>query len=796
MPFPFLFLALSLAAGILFSSLLSFSMLSLILSLLLCLGLCWLSFLFKKDKLSFLWILLTAVIFGASLYSLSSRGFEKNSLRQFKYTDYVDFYGKLYKSPWRGLDRDFLYMKVERVVYHNKTEKIGGNIRITVPKSQEFASPLDIFIGDEIKVSARFFSYEGFRNFNARSMKRYLQSQNIHGRAFSKSPLLVGRLEPGKKYSPLHLISILHRKLQKKIEKYFTSGEASSLSPRGAIFEALLLGDRARMEPSDTQALQKSGIFHIIAISGAHIAIISFFLFSLFKLLRIPTRLSYLLVIGFILFYACLVEGRASVIRATIMSLAFLFGKLIWRNVNLINTISLAAFILLLFNPFNLFDAGFQLTFAATFFIILFFQKIIKYLPKLPLRISEMFVISLTAQLGVMPIMVSSFNRVTLSSLILNFAAVPLVAVIMASGFVFFPLSFVSPFLAQLLAKGIKFLIGLLLICSHLFDRLHLLSYRIPSPHIFTIIGYFIFLCLLLLPSKVKSQKLVLSFCFLAFFVLLVSYPFPSRSQNLKLTFIDVGQGDSILVEFPGHKKMLIDGGGLLEGNFDIGETVVSPFLWQRGIKKIDYLVLTHAHPDHLNGLKAVVRNFKIGEYWEAFSPSEDEGYKEFKKLLSPSIPCKRVFRGDSHQEKVIRIDVVHPERGEPYVQSIDNDHSLVLRLQYGETSFLFTGDISMVSEKKILEHSGEIKSQVLKSPHHGSGSSSSKDFLDRVAPCIVVVSVGEGNRYGFPDQKVLELYHEMGAKIYRTDLNGAVEVSSDGQRIFVRTASDQSPAY
>jgi competence protein ComEC len=478
--------------------------------------------------------------------------------------------------------------------------------------------------------------------------------------------------------------------------------------------------------------------------------------------------------------------------RATIMAVAFLLGKLIWRNVNLINTISISAFILLVFNPFSLFNVGFQLTFTATFSIILFFPRIIKYFPRLPLRISEILVLSLTAQLGVIPLIASSFNRVTFSSLILNYAALPLVALIMAGGYIFLPLSLASSFLAQLLAKGIESLINLinlLISCSHLLDGFSFISYRIPTPHLMTIIGYFLFFLLLLLPVKIKRQKLVIIVLFLVFFTVLISYPFPSLSKDLKLTFIDVGQGESILLEFPGHKKMLIDGGGHPEGTYDMGEQVVSPFLWDKGIKKIDYLVLTHAHPDHLNGLKAVARNFKIGEYWESFSSLESEPYKEFKRLLPSSISRKRLFRDYSHQEGKVRIEVLHPEKGEIYVYTINNNQSLVLRISYSQVSFLLSGDMEIDAEKKILEHSTQIKSQVLKSPHHGSYSSSSQGFLDRVSPEIVVISVGEGNRYGFPDQKILERYKKIGAKIYRTDLHGAVEISSDGRTIIVRTA-------
>jgi len=794
MPFPFLFLALCLAAGILFSSIIPLPLLSWLLSLLASLVCSWLFFSIHKNRLAFVFILLTTFLLGACLHAFTDRNFEKNSLHRLELTSYADFTGRLYKSPSRGQDRDLLFIKVDKVFFQNKEQDIKGNLRVTVPHSDEFPSPLHLFVHDKVEVSARLLPQQSFRNFKRDSMTSYLKSQNIHARAVTKSPLLVERIEPGKKYSPLRLISLLRQKLQEKIEEHFPAADTEHpLSSQGAVLEALLLGERFRMDPSVTQSLQKSGIYHLFAISGAHIAILSFFLFSLFKLFRIPNRASYLMLMIFLLFYAFLVEGRPSVFRATIMTLAFLLGKLIWRNVNLINTISISAFILLILNPACLFNVGFQLTFSATLTIILFFPRIIKRLPRIPFKISEILALSLTAQLGVLPFVVNSFNRVTFSSLILNFAALPLVALIMALGYIFLPLSFISSFLSQPMAQGIQFLVSLLIKSSRLLDGFSFISYRIPTPHLITLIGYFLFLYLLLLPSKIKRQKAALILLFSVFFALLITYPFPSLSKNLRLTFIDVGQGESTLVEFPGKKKMLIDGGGFPEGTFDVGENVVSPFLWRKGIKRIDYLVLTHAHPDHLNGLKAIARNFKVDEFWEAFSPTESEDYTELKRILPKSAVTKRIFRGETHQERNVKIEVLHPEQGELFVPSIRNDDSLVLRLSYGRTSFLLPGDIGIDSERKILEYFSEIKSQVLKSPHHGSRSSSSEDFLERVAPRIVVISVGERNNYGFPNQEVLERYEQRGAEVFRTDIHGAVETGSNGQTISVRTSTSKS---
>lgn len=819
MAFPFLYLALSLAAGILFSFLIPVSPPVLTVSLVASFSLAWIFYFLRKHPICLAFILLSFFLMGGFLYLHQNRNYQQNPLHNMEASEYMDFYGHLYKSISPRKDRDTLYLKVDEVSYENQTRKIEGNLRVSVLRSPDSPTRMNLFVKDRVKISAKLSQFEGFQNFFGTPFNRYLKIKHIHHRAFTKSSRLVEKIKSGPPYSPLRIISVLRHKLQKKIEKYFSpspfppssssssssststltsthsspstsSSPSSSLSQQGAVVEALLLGERGRMGQETTRSLQSAGIFHLFAISGAHIAIISFLLFSLFRVFQLPQRTSYILLILILIFFAFLVEGRPSVLRATIMAVAFLLGKLLWRDVNLINTLSISAFFLLLLNPFSLFDLGFQLTFAATFSIILFFPKIIKFLPRLPLRISEIFALSLTAQLGVFPFIVDSFNRVTFSALILNYAALPLVGIIMGLGYIFLALSFLCTFLAQLFSQGLHFLINGFFFISHLLDPFSFLSYRIPTPHLWTLLGYFVFLLLLLVPPRWRWQKPAVLVCFLGLLGILVIYPFTPTSKHLKTTFLDVGEGDSILVEFPGREKMLIDGGGSRLGTFDIGESVVSPFLWNKGIKRIDYLVLTHAHPDHLNGLKAVARNFHIQEYWEAYSPSENSSYAEFRRLLPLSVEKKRMFRGDSLEKGRINISVLHPPQDDPLVPQTHNNQSLVLRISDGQTSLLLTGDIEDSVEKQIISRFPHIESQVLKSPHHGSDSSSCMEFLQKISPQIVVISVGRGNAYGFPDPPVLKNYQKVGARVYRTDLHGAIQITSTGTEISVRTAT------
>ncbi len=731
---------------------------------------------------------------GLVVYTHQDHLYENNALRRFDLPAYADFTGHLYRSPSFGQGVTFLYLKVEKIRFQNREEKVKGNLLVSIHHPEQYPSPLRLRAGEKVCVAAQVYPTRDFFNFGQSRLANLRKHQRLHNQAVSKSAALVEKVGEKRGFSARRLISSIRMELVRSIEAYFSFPGENNLSQEGAILEAMLLGERGRLTEQTTRTLQHSGLYHLIAISGAHIAILSFLLFTMLKLARVSRRASYVSLIILLLFYAFLVEGRPSVFRATFMTLAYLLGKLLWKNVNVLNTISFSAFFLLLYNPFFLLDMGFELTFAATYAIILFLPRILKRLPRLPFRISELFTLSLTAQLGVLPFLVRSFNRVTFSALILNLVAVPLTGFIMGLGFLFLAFSRLSSFFARLLSAALVFLVRLFVDVSHMFDGVPFVSYRIPTPHLATISGYFLFLLLLLLRPKVKGQRTVIFLGFMACFIVLVSYPFsPPSSPALKLTFLDVGQGESILVQFPGRKTMLIDGGGTPDGRFDIGEHVVSPFLWGKGFKRIDYLVLTHAHPDHLEGLKAVARNFKVVEFWETFSPPENKSYEELKAALTPSSLKRRVFSGFRHQEGGVTVEAIHPEESQPLEREVTNEDSLVLRLSWGTTSFFLPADIGAETEAKIVQLASDLRSQVLKAPHHGSRSSSSVPFLEKIHPDIVVISAGRGNVYGVPHREVLERYEKLQARILRTDRDGAIEISTDGFAIDVRTARQQA---
>jgi len=752
----------------------------------------WLAFFLTKAKRIVVFcILLAALFIGVAAYSIADKAYESNSAHRLRAESYSEFTGRLYRSPSRGTDRDYLYIRMEKATVDGREELHAGNLRVTLPHSEEFPRTTRLLTGDKVRVAARITFPAEYRNFGPALAEGYLRSQRLHNLAFCKSALLVEKLGSPGSMSPARIASRLRQALQDKIEAYFSGGAAGSLSQPGAVLEALLLGERRRMDDEVTLDFQESGLLHLIAISGAHIGIISMLLLGLFRLAGLAPRPSAAFLILILLFYSLLVEGSASVLRATIMAVSFLLGRLIWRDSNIVNALGFSALVLLLDNPFNLFDPGFQLTYAATLSIILFQSKFLKRLPRLPFKIGEMIALSAAAQVGVMPLIAGAFNRVALAPLILNLAAVPLVAVIMAAGYIFFPLAFVARLLAFPLAGFIKFLIVLLLGISRLSEASSFFSYRVPNPSLIVVAGYYAFLLAALLPRRVRFQTFFVVAAWAAWALALALHPFPATVPNLKVTFLDVGQGDSILVEFPGRQKMLVDGGGTPTGSFDTGERVVSPFLWRKGVRKLDLIVSTHAHPDHIKGLSAAARNFKPAELWESAASGAGDLHEKLLDALPRWAVHRGVHRGAFRETAGVRVEVLHPCQDCPSSAKGENERSIVLRITHGRTSFLLTGDIEREAESELAGEGFEARSGVLKVPHHGSNSSSGAAFLGRVSPLIAVITVGLGNTYGFPQEDVLKRLRAAGAVIYRTDKDGAVEITSDGLSYAIRTAMD-----
>lgn len=747
----------------------------------------------KNDLVCFLLLLLSFSAVGLARYRDFDDDYRKNPLRGANHENYVDITGTVISSPRRETDRDVLDIKIDSLSAQRQSLAIHGRLRLNVPVSNEPPWRLQLFAGDRIQAAVKLSPGFAFRNFNTFSYELYLEARQIHRRAYTKSSRLLEKIQTGKSFNLKAFFSRWRVSMQDEIVRHFPSSDRpAEPSAIGAVIEALLLGADGRLAPQTADSLQKSGLYHLLAISGGHIAVVMFILYLILRLCALNQRKSMFILAVVLIFYAMIIEASPTIMRSILMAETAIIGKLIWKDVQLLNFISLSALVLLLINPYSIHDVGFQLTYAATLCIIVFAPGLERPLRWLPRGLAGLATMSLAATAGVLPIIARSFNRVTFASFFLNFGAVPLTGVIMTAGYIFL---IISPFWADgatFLAMIITPLTSFWLKMADSLNFLSFLSYRLPTPKPWTIAGYYLTLSLFVIFYKHKVKRTVLMIFFIVFFLLIILAPFRPAVRNLTLTMIDVGQGEAILVEFPGHKKMLVDCGGGGGSSFDIGEKIVSPFLWGKGMRRLDYVVISHLHPDHSGGLKALAKNFQINEIWATQSTIQGLAGEEFIRNSRLMNRLKTVGASDKFYFGQVEIEVLSPERAQGDFSaafSSVNENSLVLKIACREKSFLLTGDIGPETESRLLENRQSLQSSVLKVAHHGAFSKVSAEFIAAVKPEMALISVGSGNPYGFPAEKLMNIFKERGLPVFRTDLDGAIEMTTDGKTIRVRKA-------
>jgi competence protein ComEC len=588
---------------------------------------------------------------------------------------------------------------------------------------------------------------------------------------------------------------------RRQLARYIGRWSAQS----GAIAAAILIGDRSGLSDQDERRLQEAGTYHVIAISGGNIAILTAMLLLIFRALQVSPNMSSALIIAALLFYGRIASGGASVSRAVTAACVYLAGRMLDHRGPPLNTLAVAAAFALAVSPLAAVDGGFILSFGATLGILLGAPRLWSYVPSGRTRssvvpaLAGLFIATVCAEIALAPASAVLFSRITVAGLLLNFAAIPLMTVTQAAAMATLATAVVSDrvaqgcgYVAHLASTGLVRSAGLI-------DVAPWLSRNVVPPAWWLVTAYYGF-CVLLLASR-RHARIAGAGMSCAALLMCAAPRFVTQSPVaaaaagiLRVVFLDVGQGDAALVELPDGRNLLVDTGGLAGGAFDMGERVVAPALRMFGVHHVDTIVLTHGDPDHIGGAPAILRRFSPRVVWEGVPVPPHAGLRELAaQAAAAGISWRTVLAGDHERAGAVDIRVLHPPLPEWERQRVRNEDSIVLELRMGDVAVVLPGDIAKEGEQAVAPRLSRAPLAVLKAPHHGSAFSSTVPFLEAAGPAAVVFSDGRGNRFGHPAPAVLQRYRERHAVIFRTDEDGAIVLDTDGHEVRFSTWSGRT---
>ncbi len=568
-----------------------------------------------------------------------------------------------------------------------------------------------------------------------------------------------------------------------------------------AIVTAILIGDRAGLSERLTRRLQEAGTYHVIAISGGNIAILAALTLAAFRIAGILGRTAITAAIGGLIAYWYLVGGGASVSRATLMAVLYLAARLVDLRGPPINTLAFVCAAFIAAQPLAAVDAGFLLTVAATGGILIAAPA--AYLHRLPPLLAApagLLGASLAAEAMLLPLGAVLFARVTFAGLVLNFAAIPLMAIVQSAGMGVVALSPVAPGIATLVGRGASLAADGLVRSAEFVDLFPFVTWRVAPPAGWVLALYYVGVAALIALVRRRSSRPARRWTYCAgaataaALVWIVAEPWTllrARGDGrLHVTFLDVGQGDATLVRFPNGAAWLVDAGGLPEGSsYDIGDRVVAPVLRRAGIRRLETLVITHADADHVGGALSLLREFRARDVWEGVPvPPLSTLLTLHRAAAAGGSRWVNVQGGDRLSIAGVEVIVHHPPLAEWEREDVRNDDSIVIELLWRNVSIVLTGDIGRDVEHSITAAFAPVPLRVLKVPHHGSRTSSSAEFLRALQPKVAIVSAGRSNTFGHPAPEVVDRYRAAGAEILRTDRDGAIEVHTDGAALSIRT--------
>ena len=711
---------------------------------------------------------------------------------------------KINTSKNHNNDKKYNNIKIILIVKKNKKDNESNS---ELMKKLEF--------GTQIKLVGEYTAPEGQRNFKGYSYKEYLMTKEIYGTVKIENPNDVETIKKNQSNFFEKMINKVANLLKRKVEILLPENSASLL-------KGILLGDCTDISSDVKENFKECNLSHMLAVSGAHLSYLIIGINIILSKKIFGKRASKIITIFGIIIFMNITNMSPSIERAGISSIICIIASLIHRKPDSINAVAIAVLCTVIKNPLSILNVGMQLSYAGTLSLLMFAngreennsREIIENSEKgknIKKYLVESIKVTLCANILIMPLTIYKFNTISLNFILANLVAGSLLGLSLILGLIMLVTSFVSLNIAKFISFILNIILIILMKSTKLISQIPYSNITVITPYLISIViiytitflGYYIAKSPELRKKLKVNKKLIIKTIaiVLSITIIIVATLNVLEEKKLKLYFVDVGQGDCTYLKTPSKKNILIDGGGNRDKEkYDVGKKVLLPYLLDRRVKKLDYIIVSHFDADHAQGLEAVIQNIKVKNIIVCKQASDSVLYQEIIKLCKKKdVNIITVKRGQTIKiDKYVHFEILHPgdimlDDGKGGLNANAIVAKMYCTIKNKTTTIMFTGDIEEKAEEELVKIYGDkLKADILKVAHHGSKTSSTAEFLKCVSPKIALIGVGKDNTFGHPNSGVLSRLEDINAKIYRTDKFGEITVTISKSKTGINTKIKQ----